>query len=101
LDARGTCRTPRRHRARPGEAPRAGHVHDRLYDRSAIHNFHLASNDDPTVDFRTDVPFVGDMTFVATFKPGLRYATWDVELVRGSYTYRSGLARSKHRLRLG
>ena len=45
-----------------------------VHDRSAIHNFHLASNDDPTVDFRTDVPFVGDMTFVATFKPGLRYA---------------------------
>jgi len=45
-----------------------------VHDRSAIHNFHLASNDDPTVDFRTDVPFVGDMTFVATFKAGLRYA---------------------------
>src|ERR671933_1685679 len=45
-----------------------------VHDRSAIHNFHLASNDDPTVDFRTDVPFVGDMTFTATFKPGLRYA---------------------------
>jgi hypothetical protein len=44
-----------------------------VHDRSAIHNFHLASNDDPTVDFRTDVPFVGDMTFTATFKPGLRY----------------------------
>jgi hypothetical protein len=25
-----------------------------LDDRSTIHNFHLASNDDPTVDFRTD-----------------------------------------------
>ena len=165
-----------------------------VHDRSAIHNFHLASNDDPTVDFRTDVPFVGDMTFVATFKPGLRYAyacephwqvmngsfvvdrpgsppppppppppplpkvgrltaavasngavsvsrshvapgryritvkdrssrhefrlagrgvnrrtgrafmgvaTWRVKLVRGSYTYRSDLARSKHRLRVG
>src|SRR5919199_5436224 len=45
-----------------------------VHDRSAIHNFHLASNDDPTVDFRTDVPFVGEMTFTATFKPGLRYA---------------------------
>src|ERR1051326_2920597 len=42
-----------------------------VHDRSAIHNFHLASNDDPTVDFRTDVPFVGDMTFTATFKAGL------------------------------
>jgi hypothetical protein len=162
-----------------------------VHDRSAIHNFHLASNDDPTVDFRTDVPFVGDMTFVATFKPGLRYAyacephwqvmngsfvverpgsppppppppppkvgrlaavvvpsgavslsrarvapgryritvrdrssrhdfrlaghglsrrtgrgftgvaTWNVTLVRGWYTYRSDLARSKRRLRVG
>ena len=163
-----------------------------VHDRSAIHNFHLASNDDPTVDFRTDVPFVGDMTFTATFKPGLRYAyacephwqvmngsffversggsppppppppppkigrlaaavapsgavtpsrsrvaagryritvrdrsnrhnfqlvgrgvnrrtgraftgvaTWSVTLGRGSYTYRSDLARSKHRLRVG
>jgi len=165
-----------------------------VHDRSAIHNFHLASNDDPTVDFRTDVPFVGDMTFVATFKAGLRYAyacephwqvmsgsfvvdrpgsppppppppppsprkvgrlaaavapngavslsrsrvapgryritvkdrssrhdfrllgrgvsrrtgrtftgvaTWSVKLVRGSYTYRSDVARSKHRLRVG
>src|SRR5919202_3308711 len=43
-------------------------------DRSAIHNFHLASNDDRTVDFRTDVEFVGAKTFTATFKPGLRYA---------------------------
>jgi hypothetical protein len=126
-----------------------------VHDRSAIHNFHLASNDDPTVDFRTDVPFVGDMTFTATFKPGLRYAyacephwqvllrravrrfaaalritvtdhsgrhefrpagrgvnrrtgrtftgvaTWTVTLARGSYTYRSDVARSKHRLRVG
>src|SRR5919206_4382406 len=45
-----------------------------VHDRSAIHNFHLASNGDPTVDFRTDVPFVGNMTFVATFKAGVRYA---------------------------
>jgi hypothetical protein len=45
-----------------------------VHDRSAIHNFHLASNDDPTVDFRTDVEFVGAMTFTAAFKPGLRYA---------------------------
>jgi hypothetical protein len=160
-----------------------------VHDRSAIHNFHLASNADPTVDFRTDVPFVGDMTFVATFKAGIRYAyacephwqvmngsfavdrpgsppppppppkvgrlsaavapngavslsrshvapgryritvrdrssrhdfrlvghglsrrtgraftgavTWNVRLVRGSYTYRSDVARSKHRLRVG
>jgi hypothetical protein len=160
-----------------------------VHDRSAIHNFHLASNGDPTVDFRTDVPFVGDMTFVATFKAGIRYAyacephwqvmngsfavdrpgsppppppppkigrlaaavapsgtvslsrshvapgryritvrdrssrhefrlagrglsrrtgraftgvaMWSVKLVRGSYTYRSDVARSKRRLRVG
>jgi plastocyanin len=45
-----------------------------VHDRSAIHNFHLASNQDPTVDFRTDVDFVGDKTFTATFRPGLEYA---------------------------
>jgi hypothetical protein len=28
-------------------------------------------------------------------------ATWNVMLVRGSYTYRSDLARSKRRLRVG
>ena len=45
-----------------------------VHDRSALHNFHLASNEDPTVDFRTDVEFVGDKTFTATFRPGLEYA---------------------------
>lgn len=43
-------------------------------DRSAIHNFHLASNDDPTVDFRTDVAFVGQMSFTVTFKNDNQYA---------------------------
>jgi hypothetical protein len=33
-----------------------------------VHNFHLASNDDPTVNFRTDVEFVGQQTFTVTFK---------------------------------
>src|SRR5689334_20553618 len=37
-------------------------------DRSTLHNFHLASNDDPTVNFRTDVEFVGQQTFTVTFK---------------------------------
>ena len=45
-----------------------------VHDRSALHNFHLASNTDPTVDFRTGLEFVGDQTFTVTFKPGLRYA---------------------------
>jgi hypothetical protein len=45
-----------------------------VHDRSALHNFHLASNVDRTVDFKTTVPFVGDMTFVVTFLPGIRYA---------------------------
>jgi hypothetical protein len=45
-----------------------------VHDRSAIHNFHLASNEDPTVDFRTDVDFVGTKTFTVTFRPGTRYA---------------------------
>jgi plastocyanin len=45
-----------------------------VHDRSALHNFHLASNTDPSVDFRTGLDFVGDQTFTVTFKPGLRYA---------------------------
>jgi plastocyanin len=43
-------------------------------DRSRIHNFHLASNDDPTVDFRTDVDFVGQKSFTVTFKNNNGYA---------------------------
>ena len=43
-------------------------------DRSKIHNFHLASNDDPTVNFRTDLEFVGQQTFTVTFKNGNVYA---------------------------
>jgi plastocyanin len=45
-----------------------------VHDRSALHNFHLASNTDPTVDFRTGLEFVGDQMFTVTFRPGLRYA---------------------------
>jgi plastocyanin len=43
-------------------------------DRSTIHNFHLASNDDPTVNFRTDLEFVGQQTFTVTFKNHNEYA---------------------------
>jgi len=43
-------------------------------DRSAIHNFHPASNDDPTVNFRTDVDFVGQETFTVTFRNDTEYA---------------------------
>src|SRR5215813_14570513 len=43
-------------------------------DRSAIHNFHLASNDDPTVNFRTDVDFVGQESFTVTFRNDTVYA---------------------------
>jgi plastocyanin len=43
-------------------------------DRSRLHNFHLASNDDPTVDFRTELDFVGEMTFTVTFRDETRYA---------------------------
>jgi plastocyanin len=39
-----------------------------VHDYSAIHNFRLASNTDMTVDFKTGVEFVGDMTFSVTFK---------------------------------
>jgi hypothetical protein len=43
-------------------------------DRSSIHNFHLASNGDPTVDFRTDLEFVGQQTFTVTFRNHTQYA---------------------------
>jgi hypothetical protein len=43
-------------------------------DRSRLHNFHLASNGDPTVDFRTELDFVGEMTFTVTFRDDTRYA---------------------------
>src|SRR4051812_17766133 len=43
-------------------------------DRSAIHNFHLASEADPTVDFKTGVEFVGQKTFTVTFLDQARYA---------------------------
>ena len=43
-------------------------------DRSTLHNFHLASNSDPTVDFRTELDFVGEMTFTVTFRDETRYA---------------------------
>src|SRR5207237_359664 len=45
-----------------------------VHDNSAIHNFHLASNQDPTVNFRTDVEFVGTQTFTVTFRPATLYA---------------------------
>jgi plastocyanin len=43
-------------------------------DRSALHNFHLASNEDPTVDFRTELEFVGEKSFTVTFRDNTRYA---------------------------
>src|ERR1051325_9738764 len=43
-------------------------------DRSRLHNFHLASNDDTTVDFRTELDFVGQMSFTVTFKNTAVYA---------------------------
>jgi hypothetical protein len=46
----------------------------RVRDLSRLHNFHLASNTDPRVDFRTDVEFVGEQDFTVTFKNGIRYA---------------------------
>jgi len=46
----------------------------RVRDLSRIHNFHLASNEDATVDFRTDVEFVGEQDFTVTFRNGTRYA---------------------------
>jgi Copper binding proteins, plastocyanin/azurin family len=43
-------------------------------DRSTLHNFHLASNEDPSVNFRTELDFVGEMSFTVTLKDRVRYA---------------------------
>ena len=46
----------------------------RVRDLSRLHNFHLASNEDATVDFRTELEFVGEQDFTVTFRNGMRYA---------------------------
>jgi Copper binding proteins, plastocyanin/azurin family len=46
----------------------------RVRDRSRLHNFHLASNTDRTVDFRTELEFVGEQDFTVTFQDRTRYA---------------------------
>ncbi len=43
-------------------------------DHSAIHNFHLASNGDTTVDFKTGLEFIGTETFTVTFQNNATYA---------------------------
>jgi plastocyanin len=43
-------------------------------DRSTLHNFHFASNEDRTADFRTDLAFVGEQSFTVTLQPGTEYA---------------------------
>jgi copper binding plastocyanin/azurin family protein len=45
-----------------------------VHDESAIHNFHLASNFDATVDFKTGLEFVGTQTFTVTFRNHTTYA---------------------------
>ena len=45
----------------------------RVRDLSRIHNFHIASNEDATVDFRTELEFVGEQDFTVTFRNGTRY----------------------------
>jgi plastocyanin len=46
----------------------------RVRDRSTQHNFHLASNQDGSVDFRTELEFVGEQDFTVTFRDRTRYA---------------------------
>ena len=46
----------------------------RVRDRSRLHNFHLASNTDRSVDFRTEREFVGEQDFTVTFQDRTRYA---------------------------
>ena len=43
-------------------------------DRSTIHNFHFASNEDRTVDFRTELGFVGEQSFTVTLQADTEYA---------------------------
>ena len=45
----------------------------RVRDLSTQHNIRLASNTDPTVNFRTDLEFVGEQDFTVTFQDGHRY----------------------------
>jgi len=45
-----------------------------IRDRSHIHNFHFASNEDRTVDFRTELDFVGEQSFTVTLQADTRYA---------------------------
>ena len=45
-----------------------------IRDRSHLHNFHFASNEDRTVDFRTDLDFVGEQSFTVTLQADTRYA---------------------------
>jgi hypothetical protein len=46
----------------------------RVRDMSTLHNFHLASNQDGSVNFRTELAFVGEQDFTVTFRDGVRYA---------------------------
>ena len=43
-------------------------------DRSTLHNFHFASNEDRTVDFRTELGFVGEQSFTVTLQGATEYA---------------------------
>lgn len=45
----------------------------RVRDLSTQHNIRLASNTDPSVNFRTDLEFVGEQDFTVTFLDGHRY----------------------------
>jgi plastocyanin len=46
----------------------------RVRDLSTQHNIRLASNTDPSVNFRTDLDFVGEQDFTVTFQDGHRYS---------------------------
>jgi hypothetical protein len=45
-----------------------------IRDRSRFHNFHFASNQDRTVDFRTELDFVGEQSFTVTLQNDTQYA---------------------------
>jgi hypothetical protein len=45
----------------------------RVRDLSTEHNFRLASNEDPTVNFKTELAFVGEQDFTVTFRERTRY----------------------------
>jgi plastocyanin len=67
----------------------------RVRDLSTEHNLRLASDTDPTVNFKTELAFVGEQDFTVTFRDRTRY-TYACEphwqTMNGSFLVISGVA---------